>query len=252
MIKEKDSKMNDLQYQICSLNEDQQEVESNQSLEEQAQLLAAIESDKVAASRAMSQNQMLKSQLDVMTECFNNINESKLELMETLHRERREARRLRETVYDYEKELNRLRDRLLDAETKLAEASGIPLSEWQERWRHHHNQIETDHDHSNEHNHYHDHSQKHDHSHNHNHEHGHTHEHAHKHGHTHNHDHDCEHDNEQEHDELSNRHDQQLFDKNKVSVFTYITSLCKGLQLKGTGDQLKQFCKKNNIFSSSV
>lgn len=210
MIKEKDSKIIDLQYQICSLNEDQQEVESNQSLEEQAQLLAAIESDKVAASRAMSQNQMLKSQLDVMTECFNNINESKLELMETLHRERREARRLRETVYDYEKELNRLRDRLLDAETKLAEASGIPLSEWHERWRHHQNQIETNHDHSH----------KHDHDHSHTHDHGHSHEHDH----AHNHDHDCDHDNERDHmheqdHEFSNHHD-QLFDKDKVREFT--------------------------------
>nr|CAD7407648.1 unnamed protein product [Timema poppensis] len=109
------------------LEEKNQRVEELESLVERLQgdqpdqhkLLAAMESDKVAASRAVGQNQQLKKQLEELQEGFVRVSNNKLELTEKLQYEQHISKELAERLAQQETELNELRGRLEEKDRQI-------------------------------------------------------------------------------------------------------------------------------------
>lgn len=79
-------------------------------------LLAAMESDKVAAALAVGQNQRLKVQLEELQDGFVKMSNDKLELTEKLQHERRICKEQGDSLAKQEEELNDLRMQLLQKE----------------------------------------------------------------------------------------------------------------------------------------
>nr|CAD7199790.1 unnamed protein product [Timema douglasi] len=96
----------EMQRLHLELEEKNQRVEELESLVERLQgdqpdqhkLLAAMESDKVAASRAVGQNQQLKKQLEELQEGFVRVSNNKLELTEKLQYEQHISKELAERL----------------------------------------------------------------------------------------------------------------------------------------------------------
>nr|CAD7445248.1 unnamed protein product [Timema bartmani] len=117
----------EMQHLHLELEEKDQRVEELESLVEQLQgdqpdqhkLLAAMESDKVAASRAVGQNQQLKKQLEELQEGFVRVSNNKLELTEKLQYEQHISKELAERLAQQETELNELRGRLEEKDRQI-------------------------------------------------------------------------------------------------------------------------------------
>ncbi|XP_075557591.1 golgin subfamily A member 2-like isoform X2 [Dermacentor variabilis] len=77
---------------------------------ESSRLLETIQSEKVAASRALSQNRELKRQLEEMQDVFVKLSNDKLELTEQLQKEQHVTKELGERLGQQEEELRELRD----------------------------------------------------------------------------------------------------------------------------------------------
>ncbi|XP_077543333.1 golgin subfamily A member 2-like isoform X1 [Haemaphysalis longicornis] len=77
-----------------------------------SQLLETLQSEKVAASRALSQNRELKRQLEEMQDVFVKLSNDKLELTEHLQKEQHVTKELGERLGQQEEELRELRDQL--------------------------------------------------------------------------------------------------------------------------------------------
>ncbi|XP_077543335.1 golgin subfamily A member 2-like isoform X3 [Haemaphysalis longicornis] len=75
-----------------------------------SQLLETLQSEKVAASRALSQNRELKRQLEEMQDVFVKLSNDKLELTEHLQKEQHVTKELGERLGQQEEELRELRD----------------------------------------------------------------------------------------------------------------------------------------------
>ncbi|KAK8769761.1 hypothetical protein V5799_013774 [Amblyomma americanum] len=86
---------------------------------ESSRLLEAIQSEKVAASRALSQNRELKRQLEEMQDVFVKLSNDKLELTEQLQKEQHVTKELGERLGQQEEELRELRDQLASKEGQV-------------------------------------------------------------------------------------------------------------------------------------
>nr|CAD7588321.1 unnamed protein product [Timema genevievae] len=121
------SESEEMQHLHLELEEKDRRVEELESLMERLQgdqpdqhkLLAAMESDKVAASRAVGQNQQLKKQLEELQEGFVRVSNNKLELTEKLQYEQHISKELAERLAQQETELNELRGRLEEKDRQI-------------------------------------------------------------------------------------------------------------------------------------
>lgn len=104
LLKELDAK-NDSLAQLESMVE---QLRGNQP--DSVKLLATMESDKVAAARAVAQNKELKEQMDSMQEVFLKLNNDKVELTEKLTNEQRDSKEIFEKLQKTELHLQRLTD----------------------------------------------------------------------------------------------------------------------------------------------
>ncbi|EFA04309.1 hypothetical protein TcasGA2_TC014602 [Tribolium castaneum] len=93
---------------ISELERIVEELRTNQP--DSGKLLAIMESDKVAAARAVSQNTELKNQMDSMQEVFMKLNNDKIELTEKLTIEQRNNKELFEKLQKTELHLQTLAD----------------------------------------------------------------------------------------------------------------------------------------------
>ncbi|XP_037025485.1 golgin subfamily A member 2 [Bradysia coprophila] len=102
-----------LQEKITLLSDTETTMERIQSERPDSKnLIASIESDKVAASRAMSQNQDLKQQLDEMQRAFVQVSNDKLELTDRLQSEQHLGREIRLRFDGMDSELSSLKEKL--------------------------------------------------------------------------------------------------------------------------------------------
>ncbi|KYM95393.1 PREDICTED: golgin subfamily A member 2-like [Cyphomyrmex costatus] len=86
-----------------------------------AKLVQAFESEKLGASRAVSQNQQLKEQLTEMENAFVTLSNAKLDLTEQLQAERNIGRKLNARLNTVEIEMDNLKEKLKEKETLLIE-----------------------------------------------------------------------------------------------------------------------------------
>ncbi|XP_063917871.1 golgin subfamily A member 2 [Zophobas morio] len=108
---EKELLLKDLEAQAESVRELEgllEELRGNQP--DTVKLLATMESDKVAAARAVAQNAELKSQMESMHEVFMKLNNDKIELTEKLTSEQRNNKDLFEKLQKTEVHLQTLAD----------------------------------------------------------------------------------------------------------------------------------------------
>uniref|UniRef100_A0A1E1X5L7 Putative muscle myosin heavy chain n=1 Tax=Amblyomma aureolatum TaxID=187763 RepID=A0A1E1X5L7_9ACAR len=113
LLAEREAQSEELAAALVRLREDH--VESSR-------LLEAIQSEKVAASRALSQNRELKRQLEEMQDVFVKLSNDKLELTEQLQKEQHVTKELGERLGQQEEELRELRDQLA---TKEGQVQGL-------------------------------------------------------------------------------------------------------------------------------
>lgn len=102
-----------LQEKIALLSDTETTIERIQSERPDSKnLIASIESDKIAASRAMSQNQDLKQQLEEMQRAFVQVSNDKLELTDRLQSEQHLGREIRLRFDGMDGELSSLKEKL--------------------------------------------------------------------------------------------------------------------------------------------
>ncbi|XP_011180142.1 golgin subfamily A member 2 [Zeugodacus cucurbitae] len=203
------NELQEKQTKLAQLEEHMRNYAAEQP--DQTKLLATMESDKIAASRALAQNIELKKQLDELELRFVQLTNDKADLMNKLDAEEHANREMRA---NYNEMAERLRS--IDERFKYKDEEMIRLSHenmeltnkaaaLQRKLKHHGRKLD-EHDHEHEHGeHAHEHKQNgcgdgHEHSHEHEHiEHEHEHgNHEHEHGH---------HDHEHEHDQYDHEHD---------------------------------------------
>ncbi|KAH8238724.1 hypothetical protein KR038_008184 [Drosophila bunnanda] len=211
-----------LQLKESALAELEQQLERLQAVQpDQTKLLATMESDKVAASRALSQNVEMKQQLDELQQRFVQLTNDKAELVIRLDSEEFANREIRQNYESMEQKLHATEERFtfkdeemirLSHENVELQRQQLMLQQQLDRLQHYeakayHNSQESktdetpvneteevhnnDHDHDDHgahaghsHNHSHDHSHDHSHEHSHDHSHDHPHEHSHEHSHS--------------------------------------------------------------------
>uniref|UniRef100_T1IVN4 Golgin subfamily A conserved domain-containing protein n=1 Tax=Strigamia maritima TaxID=126957 RepID=T1IVN4_STRMM len=100
LTEELDRKIEELESRLVDTKDDDAE---------RKQLLEVLESDKVAASRAVTQNRELKKQLEELQNGFIVMSNNKLELVEKLESEQHIAKELSERLTQQEDELKELR-----------------------------------------------------------------------------------------------------------------------------------------------
>ncbi|XP_032590268.1 golgin subfamily A member 2 isoform X2 [Drosophila grimshawi] len=214
-IKSQDDQLQLKEEKLSELQLELQRLQTNQP--DQIKLLATMESDKVAASRAVSQNVDMKQQLDELEQRFVQLTNDKLELVNKLDAEEFANREMRSNYAQMEQKLhaNEERFKFKDEEMIRLSHENVELQRMQlmqqqqlDRLQHYevcggakvyHNQqnakeseaadgaveAHEEHDH-------------HDHHHDHEHEHNHHEDHHHHHHH-----HDHDHDHEQHSEQLS-------------------------------------------------
>ncbi|XP_017045092.1 golgin subfamily A member 2 [Drosophila ficusphila] len=222
-----------LQIKESALAELEQQLERLQAEQpDQTKLLATMESDKVAASRALTQNVEMKNQLDELQQRFVQLTNDKAELVIRLDAEEFANREIRQNFANIEQKLHTNEERFkfkdeemirlshenvelqrqqlmlqqqLDRlqhyeakayhsqEGKQREDSGDASANLAEEVKDHDLTDHPGHSHDHPHDHSDDHSQEHSHDHCHDHVHDHSHDHAHDHSHDHAHDHTLDH-----------------------------------------------------------
>lgn len=110
LMQEQENKVLELESTIARLEEEKID---------KARLLDTMQSDKVAASRAVAQNRELKKQLEELQTGFVTMSNDKLGLTEKLHAEQHITKELGERLSQQEEELQELRDQLSEKETQL-------------------------------------------------------------------------------------------------------------------------------------
>lgn len=100
---EKDAKLTEIESELERLKADRPDTTN---------LLASIESDKVAASRAMTQNQELRKQLEEMQHAFVQVSNDKLELASQLESEEYLNRDVRNRFGSLDNELKSIKEKL--------------------------------------------------------------------------------------------------------------------------------------------
>ncbi|XP_054713090.1 golgin subfamily A member 2-like, partial [Uloborus diversus] len=107
---EREERIAELEVLVARLKEDQVD---------QGRLVETMQSDKVAASRAMAQNRELKKQLEELQSGFVEMSNTKLELAEKLHSEQHICKELGERLSQQEEELHDLREQLTQKDEEL-------------------------------------------------------------------------------------------------------------------------------------
>ncbi|XP_017037219.1 golgin subfamily A member 2 isoform X1 [Drosophila kikkawai] len=204
-----------LQLKESALGELEQQLERLQAVQpDQTKLLATMESDKVAASRALSQNVEMKQQLDELQQRFVQLTNDKAELVIRLDAEEFANREIRQNYASMEQKLQATEERFtfkdeemirLSHENVELQRQQLMLQQQLDRLQHYeakayHNSQESqagetlENDAEKEHNHDHnDHGDHSGHSHDHSHDHaGHSHDHSNEHSHEHSHSHSQE------------------------------------------------------------
>ncbi|EDW91142.2 golgin subfamily A member 2 [Drosophila yakuba] len=231
----KDSALDELEKQLERLQAEQPD---------QSKLLATMESDKVAASRALTQNVEMKNQLDELQQRFVQLTNDKAELVIRLDSEEFANREIRQNYNSMEQKLHANEERFkfkdeemirLSHENVELQRQQLMLQQQLDRLRHYEakaynsgerkerenggeapeNEAEEAKDVGHLHNHSHDLSHKHsdghchdhDYDHSHDHDHSHPHDHSHQHPQDHPHDHPHDHSHEHPHDH-SHEHQQ--------------------------------------------
>ncbi|XP_055312852.1 golgin subfamily A member 2 [Sitodiplosis mosellana] len=100
---EKDAKLSEIESELERLRTERPDTSN---------ILATIESDKVAASRAMAQNQELRKQLEEMQQAYVQVSNDKLELTSQLQSEVYLNRDVRNRFADLENELKSIKEKL--------------------------------------------------------------------------------------------------------------------------------------------
>ncbi|XP_024946857.1 golgin subfamily A member 2 isoform X2 [Cephus cinctus] len=114
-LSEKDNELENLRKEL----EELQAIKSDAV--EASKLVAALESEKIGASRAVSQNHQLKQQLGEMHDAFVHLSNSKLDLTEQLQAERGIGKKLNAELNKFESEIEKLREELRVKEAALVE-----------------------------------------------------------------------------------------------------------------------------------
>ena len=96
------------------------------------QLAREMESDRVAASRAMAQNKQLKQQLQELQDGFITVSNKKLELTESLASERQAAAERARQVAELQEQLDKMTARAAEADRQNMTAHQVSGAEW---WR---------------------------------------------------------------------------------------------------------------------
>ncbi|XP_017784293.1 PREDICTED: golgin subfamily A member 2 [Nicrophorus vespilloides] len=104
---------------ISELEKNLERLRGNQT--DSSRLLAAIESDKVAASRAVQQNTQLKQQLEEMQDAFIKMTNDKAELVDKLTSEVYKEKELDERMQQYEHQIQTLVDAVKIKDKELTE-----------------------------------------------------------------------------------------------------------------------------------
>ncbi|XP_060659805.1 golgin subfamily A member 2 [Drosophila nasuta] len=212
-----------LQLKDEAFSELQQELHRLQTEQpDQVKLMATMESDKVAASRALSQNVEMKQQLDELEQRFVQLTNDKVELVNKLDAEQFANREMRTNYTSMEQKLQTNEERFkfkdeemirLSHENVELQRTQLMLQQQLDRLQHYEAKayhsdepkeateitegaVEAqEHDHHQHHEHDHNaHAHEHgDHQHNHNHDHDHTHDHHHHHAHDEHHAHSDDH-----------------------------------------------------------
>ncbi|XP_067120402.1 golgin subfamily A member 2-like isoform X2 [Centruroides vittatus] len=110
IIEEKEIRIEELENSLRRIEENEIDKEK---------LLDTMQSDKIAASRAVAQNCELKKQLEELHTGFVKMSHDKLELTEKLDREHHITKELGERLSQQEEELQELKDQLLEKEHQL-------------------------------------------------------------------------------------------------------------------------------------
>ncbi|XP_012536642.1 golgin subfamily A member 2 [Monomorium pharaonis] len=113
-----------------------------------AKLVQALESEKLGASRAVSQNQQLKEQLTEMENAFVTLSNDKLDLTEQLQAERNIGRKLNARLNNVETEMDNLKETLREKETFLIELEKEKLQNAQIADQMQHYQAQSHHAHT--------------------------------------------------------------------------------------------------------
>ena len=129
-LEEKETRIADLQM-LCNEQPDQ------------SRLLAAMESDKVAAAQATSQNTVLKQQLQELQDGFIKMSNDKLHLTESLEHEKHVNKEMGEKISQLAEELHELRILVAEKERDLQEFRGL-----EPRQQHEDHDCNHEHDHS--------------------------------------------------------------------------------------------------------
>ncbi|XP_073847881.1 Golgi matrix protein 130 kD [Musca autumnalis] len=186
--------------EVDELREHLENVTSEQP--DKTKLLAAMESDKIAASRALSQNVELKKQLDELEIRFVQLTNDKADLMNRLDAEQYSNREMRSNYSTMEQRLHEIDERFKFKDEEMIRLSHeneelkkkLGLSDEtgrRSRGSDHENNHEgvSHHEHGHDDDNHHHHEGGHHHDHDHHHEDGHHHDHDHHHEDGHHHDH---------------------------------------------------------------
>ncbi|XP_025154179.1 golgin subfamily A member 2 isoform X2 [Harpegnathos saltator] len=135
--------------QIEMLTNEVQELRNTKGNEvDAAKLVQALESEKLGASRAVSQNQQLKQQLTEMENAFVTLSNTKLDLTEQLQAERNIGRKLNARLNIVETEMDNLKEKLKEKETCLIELEKEKLQNAQITDQMQHYQAQSHHAHT--------------------------------------------------------------------------------------------------------
>ncbi|KAF0304009.1 Golgin subfamily A member 2 [Amphibalanus amphitrite] len=127
------------QQQAAELQEMKFTVERvNSSAVDNGQLAREMESDRVAASRAMAQNKQLKQQLQELQDGFITLSNKKLELTESLAAERQASAERARQVVELQEQLDKMTARAAEADRQNMTAHQVidQLRHWEAVGRH--------------------------------------------------------------------------------------------------------------------
>ncbi|XP_043275509.1 golgin subfamily A member 2 isoform X2 [Venturia canescens] len=136
--------LNERDTEIEALKRDLEEARENtEDSVDKLKLVSALESEKLGASRAVSQNQQLKLQLNEMHDAFVTLSNSKLDLTEQLQAERTIGKKLNAQLNKVEDEVDALKEQLRLKTVALEELESEKLQTAQIADQMHHYQAQS-------------------------------------------------------------------------------------------------------------
>ncbi|KAF7392642.1 hypothetical protein HZH66_008475 [Vespula vulgaris] len=141
--------INEKETDIDILKKELQQLQNKENQDTDVpKLLQALESEQLGASRAVSQNQQLKQQLNEMHDAFILLSNTKLDLTEKLQSERTIGRKLNAELNKLESEVEYLKNCLKEKEVSLSELEKENLQNAQIADQIHHYQAQSQYTHT--------------------------------------------------------------------------------------------------------